>query len=229
MFGVLCWLKMCTMASLLTLVLKCGCSKSCDLAASGTRLWPWDLLLCSGRGETDETLVLTRWFLSIPRCSWHSKALKATQWDTGGHTMRHRRPACLLPKQPPPTSSRKVTSWLVSWLAGQEPSMGKKWPQATGQLCWARGVIQLHLEGQIKIVSGWILPHLWPTSGEIMTAFRHFEKSHAQICKLYLVGSSMGPRVLKFATSTLGLQLSQSVLSTAELTQLKKNETNEAY
>lgn len=33
-----------------------------------------------------------------------------------------------------PTSSMKVTSRLVSWLSGQEPAMGNKWPQATGQL-----------------------------------------------------------------------------------------------
>lgn len=47
-------------------------------------------------------------------------------------------------------------------------------------------------------------------TGEIMAAFRHFEKSCAQTCKLYLVGSSMGPRVLEFAPHTLGLQFQVS-------------------
>lgn len=45
-------------------------------------------------------------------------------------------------------------------------------------------------------------------AGEIMKAFRHFEKSPAQT--LYLVGSSVGPRVLEFAPHTLGLQFQVS-------------------
>lgn len=76
------------------------------------------------------------------------------------YTMRYKMSAFLLPRQPPPTSSRKVTIWLVCCLAGQEPPKGKKWPQTTRQPGWDREVTLLHLEGQSEMVSGWILPHL---------------------------------------------------------------------
>lgn len=137
-----------------SLALKCGCSESCELAATGTRLWLWDFHPYPGSWETDDSLVLTRWFLSIPPPSWPQQGFV-------GHTMRHEVPGCLLPKQPPTVSSRKkVTSWLASWLAGQEPPMSKKWPRATWQARLSQGSNTTHLEGQIKIVSGRLLPLL---------------------------------------------------------------------
>lgn len=114
------------MASLLTLVLNVVVARAVS----------WQLV---GQGCDYETFFpvlggekLMRPWYSPDSCLHHAAP---AQQGLEGYTMRHKMPAHLLPKQPPPTSSSKVTSWLVPWQADQEPLMGKKWSQATGQLC----------------------------------------------------------------------------------------------
>lgn len=135
-------------------VLKCGCSKSCESTSTGARLWPWDVLPYPGSWETDDSSVLARWFLSIPPCSWHSKALQAIQWGT-----RCRGVCCPGSHPLPPLGRRSLASWLLGWLARslQWTRSGHEPPGRPGS---AKGVILLHLEGEFKAVSGWLFPRL---------------------------------------------------------------------
>lgn len=111
-----------------SLALKCGCSESCELAR-GQDFHPYP-----GSWETNDSLVFTRWFPSIPPCSWPRQGFV-------GHTTRHEVPGCLLPSSHllPTLGRRSLASWLLGWLAGQEPPMGKKWPRATWQARLSQG------------------------------------------------------------------------------------------
>lgn len=147
MFGVLCWLKACTMASLLCWNVRAARAVCWQLVGQGC---DYETFFSVLGGE--KLIMLTRRFLSKPHCSWHSKAWKATQWGT---RCLH---ICCQNSHPLPPLGRSLAGWFLGWWLGG--SNGQEMDTSHRVAMLSQGAIQLHLKGQIKIVSGWTLPHL---------------------------------------------------------------------